>query len=393
MNIKRKISKVKFLDIKSLIFLILAYPIALYIKYYNKNIWLISERPNDARDNGYFLFKFIRENYPNKNVYYAINKNSVDFSKVEILDNYIEFGSFRHYIYYLAASKNISSHIGTGEPNGKLCLNLEILGVIKNKKIFLQHGITKDIIQFGLYENSKVSLFICGAKPEYDFVKKEFGYPDGGVKYLGFCRFDSLHDFRVNKKQILLMPTWRHWLDFEGSRNEFLESEYFKTYNELINNKEMIDFLLKEDINLVFYPHDNMQKYLKYFKSTCRNIIIANKKEYDIQQLLKESALLVTDYSSVFFDFAYMRKPIIYYQFDYERFRSNQYKEGYFVYSRDSFGPICSDTEETVNQIIQNYNNDFELNDDFYDKIESFFPLFDGDNCKRTFEAINALDD
>ena len=59
-----------------------------------------------------------------------------------------------------------------------------------------------------------------------------------------------------------------------------------------------------------------MQRFLDEFTTCSERIIIADWKKYDVQGLLKESALLITDLSSVFMDFAYMRKPMIYYQFD-----------------------------------------------------------------------------
>ena len=51
-----------------------------------------------------------------------------------------------------------------------------------------------------------------------------------------------------------------------------------------------------------------MQNNLQEFQTSSDNIILADWKNYDIQELLKESAFLITDYSSVFMDFAYMRK-------------------------------------------------------------------------------------
>ena len=66
-------------------------------------------------------------------------------------------------------------------------------------------------------------------------------------------------------------------------------------------------------------------------------IIIADMK-YDVQQLLKESLLLITDYSSVFFDMMYMNKPVNFYQFDEKQYRKSHYKEGYLNYQ--NVGPV-----------------------------------------------------
>ena len=78
-----------------------------------------------------------------------------------------------------------------------------------------------------------------------------------------------------------------------------------------------------------------MQKFGTVFCSKSHHIKIADEKGYDVQKLLMKAALLVTDYSSVSMDFAYMNKPIIYYQFDSSKYRENQLQEGYFKYNKE----------------------------------------------------------
>lgn len=50
-----------------------------------------------------------------------------------------------------------------------------------------------------------------------------------------------------------------------------------------------------------------MHRFLKYFHVDHPKITVASWPEYDVQTLLKESAVLVTDFSSVAMDFAYMK--------------------------------------------------------------------------------------
>ena len=62
-----------------------------------------------------------------------------------------------------------------------------------------------------------------------------------------------------------------------------------------------------------------------------------------LHPLFAKTALLVTDYSSVAFEIAYIEKPVIYYQFDAEQFYGGGHLgfAGYFDFARDGFGPIC----------------------------------------------------
>ena len=88
--------------------------------------------------------------------------------------------------------------------------------------------------------------------------------------------------------------------DFTNNREKYKDEKF-----EMKNKKEMI-----------FYPHRNMQNYMEYFTTNSKHITIADGSKYDVQTLLNESAVLVTDYSSVFFDFANLKRPMLFYMYD-----------------------------------------------------------------------------
>lgn len=379
--------KIKIKHIKNSIKFLLSLLVSRLIIKKNK-IFMIGERKNEAKDNGYHLFKYIRESHPSDRVYYVIDKDSNDYLKVSKLGNVIKYNSVRHYIFIFITDKFICAHLGSCLPDTPLVWKACKDGVIKGKKIFIQHGITISDHDALKYNNSGMDMFICGAKPEYEYVRDNFAYPKGAVKYLGFCRFDNLHNFEV-KNQILVMPTWRGWLGQTWGKDDydiFLSSEYYKRFYALINNKKLLNFLEVSDTQLIFYPHYEMQKYIAYFKSTSKQVIIAKKEKYDVQQLLKESKMLITDYSSVAFDFAYMKKPIIYYQFDKEEYYDKHYKEGYFNYDDHGFGKTLSNEECIVDEIIrlQTFNIDYK----YLERMKYFFPLHDNKNCERYYKYI-----
>jgi CDP-glycerol glycerophosphotransferase (TagB/SpsB family) len=101
--------------------------------------------------------------------------------------------------------------------------------------------------------------------------------------------------------------------------------------------------------------------------------------------------MLITDYSSVFFDVAYLRKPIVYYQFDKEEFRQYHYHKGYFEYERNGFGPVCETLEALVDAIYSIADNGFAMADKYIQRVKACYEMEDTDNCKRTFDAISSL--
>ncbi len=390
----QRLKFVKMSDIVAVIPMCMGYIISLPFRLFHRNIWLICERKNEARDNGYWFFRYMCKNHPGIESVYAIEKKSVDYPKVEKLGKTIQFGSLRHWIYYFAAKKNISSQ-KEGKPNAALCYILEVYCGARKNRIYLKHGIIKDAQRWIFNDVSKISMICCAAKREQEFIQEKFGYNKSDVKLVGLCRFDNLLSTHTVKKQILIMPTMREWLRtissdtllYESS-NDFCRSEYFITWSRLLNSERLHSLLTKNDIDLLFYPHPAMQKYVEQFNINCDHVLVASAQEYDMQKLLMESAILVTDYSSIYFDFAYMRKPLVYYQFDYEKYRKGQYQEGYFSYKRDGFGPVVEIEEDLLDELESIIKNNFKMAPQYREKVDGFFAFHDANNCERTFRAI-----
>ena len=138
--------KMKMLKLKDFIHLILYVLAIIPAKIYRRkrqHMWLVCETENEARDNGYWLFKYLREEQPQIDAVYAINSQCSEYQKVAPLGNTVEYGSLKHWIYYLAAEVNISSQ-KYGKPNAAVCYLMEVvLGILKNTRVFLQHGVTQ----------------------------------------------------------------------------------------------------------------------------------------------------------------------------------------------------------------------------------------------------------
>ncbi len=209
-----RLRRVRPADLFHIFKFISAWPFAQIYKRFRKHLWLLCEYGTEARDNAYYLFAYLRQEQPRVDAVYAISKNGRDFPKVRSLGETVEYGSWRHWLYYIAAEVNISSQKG-GKPNAAVCYALEVSGLRKNTRAFLQHGVIKDDLPFLHYKYTKMRLFSCAAKPEFEFVRDTFGYPDGYVQYLGLCRFDALHAAKADLSLILIAPTWRHYLYFD----------------------------------------------------------------------------------------------------------------------------------------------------------------------------------
>ena len=393
----QKLQRVKPSDVLHIFLFMLALLPAGVCRLFRRNLWLVCDNRNEARDNGYRFFKYLREEHPEQDVVYAISKRSPDYSKVRGLGKTVSYGSLRHWVLYLAARINISSQKG-GKPNAALCYFLEVKGILRNTRVFLQHGIIKDDMDWLHYENTKMRMFVTSTEREYRFLCEKFGYPEGYIVKTGLCRFDDLQSFTVRPRQILLMPTWRSWIATPTSASkeiedvsDFRKTGYFKAWNSFLKSPELDRMLRDNDLTLIFYPHRDMQKYLSCFEKGSDRIELACWPESDVQTLLKESAYLVTDFSSIAMDFAYMKKRLMYYQFDYEDFRRGQYAEGYFDYERDGFGRVCYTLDEALDEIKTAIAQGFAEPEEYLARRNDFFDLCDDKNCERTYLAVREL--
>lgn len=393
----RRLKYIHLNDLFEICSLILGYFLSLFLRIAHRNIWLVCERREEARDNGYWFFKYLCEYHPEVEAVYAIDKSSPDYAKVAVLGRVIPFGSLMHWTYYWAARRNISSQ-KNGKPNAALCFLLEVYLDCRKNRVFLQHGIIKDDLRWLYYDVTRMNLFVCAATPEYRYVKERFGYPEGAMQLCGLCRYDNLRREHEVKRQIVVMPTQREWiamgtskvLECEGS-NEFTDSEFYKVWSSFLNNRRLADLLEKYDMDLVFYPHAEMQPFACCFETADSRIHLGLSKDFDVQQLLMESSVLITDYSSVFTDFAYMQKPMLFYQFDYEKYRTHQYQEGYFSYESDGFGPVAYSEDSLLDNLEHLLASGAVMEEKYRERTRNFFAFHDDRNCERTYEAIVAM--
>ena len=389
-KVKDSIKYIKIKDLLSPFVFIIILPLSIIFRIYNKitkkHIWLVSEEDNTARDNGYHFFRYMRKEHPSFDCFYVIDKNCNDYDKVKNLGNIINFGSLKHWLYYMSSEYNISNQKASN-PNKVLFYILHVYLKLYNNRVFLQHGITINDSEWIYYKNTNFRYFICGAKREYDYIIDKFGYPKENVILTGFSRWDNLHEDITEKSKILIMPTWRNWLGRELNNLhrtvDFKNTLYYKSWNDLLNNKDFINFIEKNDYTVYFYPHYHMQKFLHLFKTSSKSIKFVST-DVDIQYMLRTSTIMITDYSSVSLDFGYMLKPVIYYQFDEKEYREKQLKEGYYSYLNDGYGPICKNIKEIIKG-VESVSKDSRI---YKERSKEFFTLMDNNNSKRIYQEL-----
>ena len=351
-----------------------------------KHIWIIAENENEACDNGYAFYKYLRKNRKDINAYYVIKKKSKDYEKVSKLGQVIKYRSLKHWIYYLNAEKIIVTQ-KYANPSWALFYLLHVKEILKMPRIFLQHGLIKDDAKFVYYDRTKFRIFTCGAKREYEYIKEKFGYPEENLVYSGLARYDGLdYENKIKRDTILVCPTWRKWIN---TQSEF--ENLIQRYIDVLNDDEIIKNAKEKKIKIQIVLHKNMSKFkLEKFRN-CDYIKINHNNEVEIQKLINKASLFITDHSSMFFDLAYIKTPMIFYKFDSNEYRKNQLQEGYFSYEKDGFGDVIDNKEDMIKKINYYLNNNFKIESKYEKRMDNFFERKDKNNCKRILDKIEEI--
>ena len=376
-----------------------------YIKYRNNKkdkmtkIWIISDKLNLAGDNGEYFFRYLKKKNPiGINFYFLLNKNCSEYNRLKSLGNILEFGSELHFDIFLKSDKIISSVFEEWVINPFSNDYRYMRDLIHFDFIFIQHGIIKDDLSKYLNRfRTNISLFITSSEKEYkSILNSNYGYNENNVILTGLPRFDNLqrlHNLINKEKIVLILPTWRMYIkgtyDSKSYKSIYSKSfnltKFYAFYNNLINNDELLKNM--ENLNytgiICLHPYFSNQ-WLDFNQ----NKLFSTRKFCDYQNLILKSSLLVTDYSSVFFDFAYLKKPIVYTHFDYVEYRNNHYQNGYFNYLKNGFGPVCYDFNCSIKQIILKIKNGCYIEKIYLQRIKNFFKYNDEKNNERLFHLL-----
>lgn len=354
----------------------------LYPFWKKRKIWIFMDRLDFADDNAEHLFKYALNQKDDVEKYYVLDKNASDFKRLsKSFKNIVPFGSLKHKLLFLFSQKVVSSQPAVSLYNPFFTKNITLFAGFYPDVYFLQHGVTKDNISSWLHKfNRNLALISTTSDLEREsFLDVGYNYDEEIIQTLGFTRYDNLSGDNT-KKQIVIMPSWRNYIKNE---DDLINSEYFKRWNSLINNEEFIEYARKKGYEIIFKPHLNLYKFIDLFDKN-EHVTVDHVKKY--QEIFNESALLITDYSSIFFDFAYIKKPLIFYQYanDYHFDSEN----GYFNYETMGFGEVIRTEDEIVKKIKFYLDCDCTMEDSYKKRVDDFFKHTDKKNCKRTYDWI-----
>lgn len=365
--------------------------------------WLLHDHPHRADDNAEHLYRHLAQYHPETKPYFLLSKKSKDWERLKSEGfQLLHYGS----VEAMAAARKaavVASSDAVEEciypaPRG-------IFGPPEYKFVFLQHGITKDDLSPWL-NGKKLDLTITATHDEYNyFTAIESPYETGQkqVALTGFARYDALKnraEQQIHDKSVpvvLIMPTWRQKLRDElatGTTDKekldiFYKSEFYQQWWGFLKNAKLTEAATTGKVQIKMLTHPSFGDLLHKLPPT-PGIEYLLPENISFQEKLVEADIFLTDYSSLAFDAAYIGKPVAYFQFDRETMfsGSHSYRQGYYDYERDGFGPVLEEIESLQTWLDTVLAGGCARDELYTQRVSNTFAYTDSENCERIYRAI-----
>ncbi|MBR8665416.1 MAG: CDP-glycerol glycerophosphotransferase family protein [Bacillus sp. (in: Bacteria)] len=268
-----------------------------------------------------------------------------------------------------------------GTPLKRLAVDMEEVHMPGTNTEKYKQNFTKEASKWDyLISPNRYSTEIFARAFQFNKTMIESGYPRNDFLYTD-NRPETMKAIKrkinipEDKKVILYAPTWRDDQFYKKGKYKFdLDLNLDKLREEIGDNYVIVlrmHYLVAENFDLSPY------KGFAYDFSSYE----------DIRELYMVSDLLITDYSSVFFDFANLKRPMIFFVPDIETYR-DKLRGFYFDFEQEAPGPLVKTTEEVIEKIKETETSDYRLPDIFEPFYEKFCYLETGNSSEKVVKTV-----
>jgi CDP-glycerol glycerophosphotransferase len=377
----------------------------------DNNIWVFGAiRGQKYMDNAKYLFEYVHhhtnrtaiwisknpevvEDLKSKgyNAFYEYTTEAIDYAKKAKVAIITHRGSQRKadLPFYAFSKQTEVIQLWHGIPLKKIAFDDKVFSFKQNEdslKWKITVFLKKKIFPFLNYVHEP-SLIPALSEETQNIFSQAFRIPKSNVVITGYPRNDILLRNAANKrdkqtftKKIIYMPTFR------GSVHS--DFDLFLQYGFDVDTLDI--FLSKENIvlDIKLHPFNNPSEELIKRLERSERIVFLNHD--NIYETLYEYDMLITDYSSIYFDFLLLERPIIFAPFDKTNFLQND-RKFYFDYDKVTPGPKASNWSEVI-ELIQEFLQNKNLYKEERDMIKNRFHTYqDTSNSKRVYEAIASI--
>ncbi len=367
-------------------------------KHLNKRIWIYYDCKNVKGDNGYYQFEHDCQKDDGIERYYISNNPTefmAEYVKKELFPKVVLFGSIKHKILFVSAEKILTAFVEPYNYNPLTGAEYAALSdLIHYELIYLQHGILHATLPWKYTpERSLADRIVVSSYFEKENFKKNYNFREQDILPTGMGRFSQIAPKTEDgdtTRRILFAPTWRQYLISQAAdgtwlpeEKKFLNSNYFKQFNDFFQNEALIAALEEYNCVLEVKMHPIFEIYEPLFDETCDRIqmvdVNRNQRDYD---------MFITDFSSFTFDFAYCKLPIMYFVPDMYEFNAglNQYRKLDLPFEK-AFGALVTDAESAAAEVIEVIKRGFKPDAEYQKRMDEFYLPME-DCCGALYDLL-----
>lgn len=347
-------------------------------------------------DNPRAIYEYLRKNHPEYQLYWSIDKKyNETFQELNI--PYINRFSIKWLLnmprakYWVSNTRmpywiqkpNHTIFLQTwhGTPLKKLAADMD--------EVHMPGTTTQSYKENFIKETRNWDYLVSANSYSTDIFRSAFKF-DKKILETGYPRNDDLMNLNngdhirklkdklgipLDKKIILYAPTWRDNEYFEKGRYKFTLHLDLKQFQSDLGEEYVVllrmHYLIANKLDISEYQG------FAYDFSTYQ----------DTRELYLISDLLITDYSSVFFDYLCLKRPILFFTYDIENYR-DKLRGFYFDFEKNAPGPLVKTTQQLIENIKQLEKLDFQPSDSIHTFHEKFCSLEKGISTERVVKSV-----
>lgn len=226
---------------------------------------------------------------------------------------------------------------------------------------------------FGLKEERRASVVLEEGYPRNDRIVRVCENPEALDAFTGAFREEL--GIPTEKKILLYAPTWR--------------DDSYQAGTGYVMEDTLLDFdamrtALGDEWVVLFRAHYYIANHFDF--SAYEGFVYDVSKQADINDLYIVADALLTDYSSVFFDYANTARPIMFFWPDYQHYANDI--RGFYFGLDELPGPHCFTNDEVIAAVKDLPNYDEKYGKDYAAFRQTFCPKDDGHAAERVIEKV-----
>lgn len=335
-------------------------------------------------DNSKTMYTFLTSQQNTYEVFWVLNRSSAHWASIS---DPIARGSIRNYLYFMVAEGAFFSH--TASDVAPILHNFWKGRIVM---VFIEHGIVglkKAVLAVDSrspHLGPEADLWVSSSEFEKAIKVDEWGLAPDRVRITGLARYDKLIPQDDYRREILFMPTWREWLADDGV-DSFVTSDFYRSVRDIVTSAPLAALLEANNYRLKIYLHFYFHKFIGLFEIPHTEFIEFLPVDADVQDYIINSAVMITDYSSVAWDFFYLDKPVLFFQPDLDSYL--RMRGSYLDLRTELFGPQSLTTDELVDQLARVIDHPADLVGRYRADKARYFAFNDTRNCIRIFDEFS----